>query len=80
MAHRLNNLALSLQIPEDLLQRVGHPRSTPSTAMGVPAAARHPLSGALSTASAAGAQERAGAPSREYQARPDLRPRQGEHN
>lgn len=69
-----------MQIPEDLLQRVGHPRSAPSTAMGVPAAARHPLSGAFSAASAAGAQERAGAPSREHQARPDLRPRQGECN
>jgi len=48
--------------------------------MGIPATARHPLSGALSAASAAGAQERAGTPSRKHQARPDLRSRQGECN
>lgn len=45
--------------------------------MGVPAAARQPLPGALSAASAASAQERAGASPREHQARPDLRSRQG---
>jgi len=69
----------SLQIPEDLLQGVGHPRPTPLTAMGFPAAAWYPLSSAFSTASAASAQERAGASSREHQARPDLCPRQGEY-
>lgn len=46
--------------------------------MGVASSTRHPLSGALPAAPAAAAQRRAGAQAREHQARPDLRPRQGE--
>lgn len=79
-AHRLKSRTLSLQIPEDLLQRTRHPRPAPLTTMGVPASARHPLPGAFSTAPAVGAQERARAPPREHQARPNIRPRQGEYH
>lgn len=66
------------QIPQVLLQGARHSRSTPFAGVGVATSTRHPLSGAFPAAPAAAPQRRAGAQAREHQARPDLRPRQGE--
>lgn len=66
------------QIPQVLLQGARHSRSTPFAGVGVATSTRHPLSGAFPAAPAAAPQRRAGAQAREHQARPDLRPCQGE--
>lgn len=66
------------QIPQVLLQRARHSRSTPFAGVGLATSTGHPLSGAFPAAPAAAPQRRAGAQAREHQARPDLRPRQGE--